>query len=178
MDSITRNKRLRWTVILLIVMNVVSLIVLWIGHTGRPDKGNGPGGGGQFLEQRLSLSPEQTAKLQALRQSHFDRMNTLKREFHDSRKELHALWKSENSAAQADGLAEKIGDLQAGIELEIFTHFSDIRALCNEEQIQVFDSIIEEVLRGGEERNGPKGNLPPPGQGPGPGGNLPPVKGR
>jgi hypothetical protein len=105
-------------------------------------------------------------------------MNTLKREFHDSRKVLHALWKSENGAAQADGLAEKIGDLQADIELEIFTHFSAIRELCNEDQKQVFDSIIEQMLRSGEKRNGPQGDLPSPGQGPGPGGNLPPGKGR
>lgn len=178
MDSITRNKRLGWVVLLLVVMNVVSLSALWIGYK-RGLGGDKPSGGGdRFLEQKLELRPEQTEKLKVLRRSHFKKMNDLKREFHESRKGLHEFWKVENGAAEAKGQAEKIGRLQADIEMEIFAHFADIREVCDDEQKKVFDSIIEDVLRGGQRRGGPDGNRLPPRQGQGPGGNLPPPDGR
>lgn len=178
MDSITRNKRLGWVVLLLVVMNIVSLSALWIGYTKRPGREMPGKGGDKFLEQKLELRPEQTEKLKALRVSHFNKMEDLKREFRESRKGLHEFWKVENGAAQGKGLAEKIGRLQADIELEIFAHFSDIREICDDKQKQVFDSIIEDVLQGGMRREGPGGNRPPPRQGRGPGGNLPPPDGR
>lgn len=178
MDSITRNKRLGWVVLLLVVMNIVSLSALWIGYTKRPGRETPGKGGDKFLEQKLELRPEQTEKLKALRVSHFNKVEGLKREFRESRKGLHEFWKVENGAAQAKGLAEKIGRLQADIELEIFTHFSDIREICDDKQKKVFDSIIEDVLQGGMRREGPAGNRPPPRQGRGPGGNLPPRDGR
>lgn len=177
MDSITRNKRLRWVVMLLVVMNVVLLTVMWVGYNKGPGRDKPGNGGDRFLERKLELRPEQTEELKALRQDHFEKLETLKREFHQSRKELHELWKDEQGAVGAKGLAEKIGRLQADIELEIFTHFSDIREICDDKQKKVFDSIIEEVLKGGQRRGGPQG-MPPPRQGQGPGGNLPPRNGR
>lgn len=178
MDSITRNKRLGWVVLLLVVMNIVSLSALWIGYGKRPGRDKPGNGGDKFLEQKLELRPEQTEKLKALRVSHFRKMEDLKREFRESRKGLHDFLKVENGAAQAKGLAEKIGRLQADIELEIFAHFSDIREICDDKQKQVFDSIIDDMLKGGQRREGPEGNRPPPRQGRGPGGNLPPPDGR
>lgn len=163
---------------LLIVMNVVLLTALWMGYRGGPGNDKRVRGGDRFLEQKLELSTEQTQQLKELRKDHFDRMTSLREEFQEARKGLHDLWKVENGTAKAEGQAEKVGDIQADIELEVFTHFSDIREICDDKQKAVLDSIIEDVLRGGERRGGPDGNRPPRGKGPGPGGNLPPPDGR
>ena len=130
------------------------------------------------MEERLELKPEQAEQLKTLRKDHFDKMMKLRTEFQEARKGFRKLWKTENGAEQAEGLAERVGKLQADIELEVFSHFSDIREICDDKQKVVFDSIIEEVLKGGDKRGGPGGNRPQNGKGPGPGGNRPPPNGR
>ena len=168
MDAITRNKRLRWIVVALIVMNVISLSVLWIGYSKRPGK-RLDRGGQRFLEKTLGLSPEQIKSIQTLRKAHFEEMQSFQRDFHEARKRLHALSPSGNST-EAEDLARNIGELQTNMELSIHQHLNAIRDVCTEEQKAKFDEIREEMLRRGESRGGPGRGLPPPrGRGPGDG---------
>lgn len=174
MESLKKNKGRGWVVLLLIVMNIVSLSALWLGHERRAGRGlRGEGPGGRFLEEKLELTSAQGEELKVLRGAHFDRMDQLRKDFHEKRKQFHEQLKAERSPAQVEGLADEIGRLQAGIEKEIYRHFSDIRAICNQDQKVVFDQIIEEVLRRGQQRGGPQQG-PPSRRPSGPGGNLPP----
>ena len=62
--------------------------------------------------------------------------------------------------ANTDTLAQRIGIVQAQIDLETFDHFSQLRSLLNEGQAKKFDNVIQDVLRTMGPRQGP----PPGGQ--------------
>lgn len=161
MGSLKKNNRLGWVVLLLIVMNIVSLSVLWIGYAKRPDKGRGDGPGGKFLEERLQLTTAQTDQLREIRQDHFGRMRHLTQDFQEKRKRLHNLPRTGNNDSQLDELVSAVGVAQGKIEKEIYLHFSELRAICTDEQKEILDTIIIDVLQRGDRRGGP-GNGPPP----------------
>ena len=71
----------------------------------------------------------------------------------------------------ADTSAQIIGAIQTKIDLETFSHFSQLRSLLNVEQKEKFDKVIQQVLR----NMGPRGGPPPGGRRrPGPGLSSPP----
>lgn len=172
MGSLKKNKRLGWVVLLLIVMNIVSLSALWIGHTKGPGKGRGDGPGGKFLEERLELTRAQITQLRDIREGHFPKMMSLTNDFQEKRKRFHGTLSTGANDSQLDELAAEVGKAQAKIEREIYDHFSQIRAICTEEQKAIFDKIMIDVLQKGDRRGGP-GNGPPPRRPSGPDGRRP-----
>ena len=172
MGSLKKNNRLGWVVLLLIVMNIVSLSALWIGYTKGPGKGRGDGPGGKFLEERLGMTTAQTRQLRDIREGHFPKMRSLTEDFQQKRKRLHSTLRTGNNNSQLDELAAEVGKAQAKIEREIYDHFSQIRAICTEEQKEIFDKIMIDVLQRGDRRGGP-GNGPPPRRPSGPEGRRP-----
>ena len=172
MGSLKKNNRRGWVVLLLIVMNIVSLSALWIGHSKRPGKGRVDRQGEKFLETRLSLTTTQISELRDIREGHFPKMMNLTRDFRKARERLHKAPRTGNNDSQLDELAAEVGKAQAKIEREIYDHFSQIRAICTEEQKEIFDKIMIDVLQRGERRGGP-GNGPPPHRPSGPEGRRP-----
>ena len=174
MDAQKKNKRLGWVVLLLIVMNIVSLSALWIGHTNRPGAKRGSVASEKYLQERLGLSEEQLQAMTDLREEHFGQMEKIRRDFLSAREAFHKQPRNENNTARMDDLAARIGSLQAQMEKEVYYHFSAMRDLCTEDQKKIFDEVIEDVLRRGENRGGPRSKGPPP---PRPGGHRPPPNG-
>jgi len=172
MGSLKKNNRLGWVVLLLIVMNIVSLSVLWVGHTKGPGKGRGDGPGGKFLEERLQLTTAQTRQLRDIREEHFQTMKNLTDDLRKKRERLHGLPRTGDNDSQLDELASEVGNAQAKIETAIYDHFSQIRAICTEEQRELLDKIMMDVLQRGNGRMGP-GNGPPPRRPSGPEGERP-----
>ena len=175
MNALKKNKRLGWVVLLLIVMNIVSLSALWIGYTKRPGGMKGSERvGANFLKEQLGLTAEQVQSLETLRMDHFSEMEGLRREFLETRETFHKLPRNQQNTDQMDDLAAKIGGLQAQMEKAIYHHFSDMRDLLTEDQKEIFDNVIDDVLRRGEKRGGPHREGPPPRR---PGGHGPPPNG-
>lgn len=175
MDFIRRNKLLGGAVIVLVIFNAALLVFLWLGRLENNRMNNGPEAKGRFLEESLSLSPEQIDQLEILKAAHFKRINQYQRDFNEARRQLHGLLMTENSDQKAKALSVKMGNIQSKIEISTFDHFASIRAICTPEQQQTFDRIISEVLRKEPSGNGPQGVRPPP-QG-GPEGKKPPPRG-
>ncbi|NVJ48221.1 MAG: Spy/CpxP family protein refolding chaperone [Cytophagia bacterium] len=149
-----KSKTIGIAVIVLALMNVILLAFLWFGQ--KHNKRLISGGGGLFvLTEKLGLSEDQKDQLAVLREEHFQRMEPLRRQSHESRDRLHSLWASGGTTEQIDSLSANIGHIQAQIEKNTFQHFSEIRAICNPEQKKIFDQIIKDVLRQGERREGP-----------------------
>ncbi len=160
MSGTGNNKFLGYAVIGLAILNIALLVFIWFGSNHKERKG--PHKGGMiFLEQELKLTPEQKTKLEQLREEHFQNMERLTQSSRKTRRELHNLWSEEASQAEVKSLTEEIGDLQSQIERETFNHFAKIRQVCNEDQAEIFDSLIKDVLRQGERRGPKPGGLPP-----------------
>lgn len=162
-------------VIVLAIMNIALLAFLWLGHkhNQRILAGGRAEGGLIVLTQKLGLTEGQKEQLEVFRREHFRKMEPLRRQSHETRSKLHALWSSGGTAEKIDSLTTKIGELQAQIEKTTFNHFSDIRSICSPDQKRIFDQIIQDVLKQGERRpDGPHqrspgerpNNRPPPGR--------------
>jgi len=172
------SKTIGVAVIVLAIMNLSLLVFLWYGHkhNQRLLAGTGAGSGGAgnglvVLTSKLGLSEGQKEQLEIFRREHFRKMEPLRRQSHETRSKLHALWSSGGTSEQIDSLTARIGELQAQIEKTTFNHFSDIRSICSPDQKRIFDQIIQDVLKQGdrrpaEPRQGRSGdgsnNRPPP----------------
>lgn len=173
---IKMSKTTKWLVGLvavLMVVNIALLATIWLkrnGTTGPPAfKGNAR----DFLVDTLSLNDSQVRNFDSLRQAHFKKIDDDKRKLLFLRDRLFALLSEKDTSRIKtqikDFLQQKIGEVQADIDLETFRHFYQLRSTLNEQQKQRFDSVIQNVLRTLDPRgNGPGGPMPheaPPDEG-------------
>ena len=153
-------------VIVLVLLNIALLSTLWLKHDKHhpgPNQGS-PGGeaASDFLTEQLHFSAQQQTDFTKLKHAHRDAIESVR----EQGKELHHIFFEQLKNNSVDSvklksLAHAIADNQTQLELITFTHFEEVRKLCDEKQKQTFDAIIQEVLKrmsGPGNRQGP----PPP----------------
>lgn len=163
MNSIKNNKLLSLLTLLLLVMNVVTLTMVWKNNKQHNNPGLPPIQGPvfEFVTRELNLTEHQQAKYKLLREEHqaqqrplLDSIRKAKETFFELLKDT-AVSEATVAAYNNKGLA-----LQGQLELVNFKHFQKLRAICNNEQQKKFDGIIQTVLR----RLAPRPPGPPPGE--------------
>lgn len=141
---------------ILVTMNVGLMVFMWFQQ--RPD--NGPAGpaAARILVKELNFDQAQQEKYQQLQKQLSDSLNPIReseRHIHDRFFEMmHA---EHPDSALVAATIDSMGHIRAMIEYYTFSHFRQVRALCNPEQVKKFDQIIAETMR----RLGPP---PPPGR--------------
>jgi Spy/CpxP family protein refolding chaperone len=165
-------------ILLLILLNGITLAVMWFGkppcpppsaQPEQPRPGNPPNEGpALFIIEELKFDEKQKAEFEKLKQEHRRATRELRDSMHILKEKLFNGIPSGN-LDEADKDASAIASLQKRLELATFSHFKEVRKLCNEEQKKHFDEIIGQVL----EMMGPAGR-PPERQGPPPGPDGPP----
>ena len=137
----------KWSVVLLVLLNIILLTSIWL----KKDKSQGPPNGAKaadFLIEQLQFSSQQLEAFTQLKEAHKHSIDSIR----ESGKETHKLFfdnlKNETpDSGKVNALARSISDSQMQIELTTFHHFEQVRRLCNEQQKIKFDKIIQEVLR-------------------------------
>ncbi|KGL63678.1 hypothetical protein [Polaribacter sp. Hel1_85] len=152
-----KSKLLPILLFLLILLNGV-LIFMLVKKTHekrvpRPER--------NFLIEQLQFSESQTKQFKELDKIHRGFMLKIDNEVRDLKDVLFNSLQKENF--NVDSLTSKIGLLEAKKDSEVFNFFKKVRSLCNSEQLQNFDKIIEKALRGGDRRLPIDGRNPPPG---------------
>lgn len=150
MNSIKNNKLLSLLTLLLLVINVVTLTMVWKNNRQYSNPGEPPIQGPvfEFVTTELNLTEQQQAKYRVLREEHqsqqrplLDSIRKAKEAFFELLKDT-AVSEATVAAYNNKGLA-----LQGQLELVHFRHFQQLRAICNSEQQRKFDGIIQTVLR-------------------------------
>lgn len=174
MGDSRKYRLLIWAVVLLLICNIGLVLTLWL----KPPQQGGPHREPprNFVISNLGFSDEQVSKYDVLIEAHQDAMRRLRREAMTYRQTLfNGLKGNNNTAVNADSLAQRIAVNQKEIEVVTYEHFRQVRMLCTADQMPKFDAIIGDVIKrmnghGGppprdgkhngppEERNGP----PPP----------------
>ncbi|MFY0593995.1 Spy/CpxP family protein refolding chaperone [Roseivirga sp.] len=175
MDTLSNNKYLGGVVIALALINVVLLAFLWKGY--QANQKSRPKGGLKVLEERLKLDESQLKQLEGYRESHFELVQKLRRDSQEARKALHDLWGTTNAYDKVNSLTQRLGELQVSIEKATYDHFAQIRAICSPEQQAIFDELIKDVLKQGDQ-GGPRNGQRPLPNDRGRGGPPPPREGR
>ena len=196
MKNILNNRWLTLFTVLLLIANIVTLTMLWTHRSGEGRQEGKmplplpPGQVFEFISHELKLDSVQQEAYRKLR----DEQQGSQRSVQDSLKKMKdAFFALLQQPAVADSLsqtaARRIGELEQHMELVTFRHFQKVRALCNPEQKQKFDTIIQDVLKRmgppknrmgpppppGDEKDRPMRYPPPPGQAHEPPGVRPPL---
>lgn len=149
------KKKYKWVLagfIIMLLLNILVLGSIWmVKNGGRPF---GRDGAVQFrvqrfMERELDFSEAQKQAFEELRRDHIQETRSI---YGDIRKQRRALFaelqgdEEDDSAVRIDSLTNLIGQSQARLDSAIYKHFKEIRSICNVEQRQKFDRIIEKVM--------------------------------
>lgn len=162
-----KEKLLILLVSILLIMNVV-MVAMFYKHSKRPKE-----------DQRRERMPDkmkderiishfgfdeaQVKSFLVSKEEHNGKIMPLKESLNEVSKEYYHLTNGESDKVKRDSLLLVIEDLTKGIYKINLQHFDDIRALCNEKQLDNLDTFISELLN--EREGGPghrKGGPPRP----------------
>lgn len=162
MDLVNQNKFKNILIILLLVVNIISLSIIWMQTTEKkeaiPVEGKKPKTESvSLMKEVLNLNDDQTKKLEKLRSDKLD----LSKKYNDSlsllKKQLaEELFKSKSNQELVQEKTKMIGELQSKVERVRFDHFNELLAICTPEQKIKLKPIIEELFG----RKPPKDELP------------------
>lgn len=141
--------------IFLMVMNGVLLFML-LNQNEKP-----PRPSRDFMAQELNFSVEQTTEFMRLERQHRSRMRALDDELIFLRRSFFTI--DEDAAiktSQKDSLSERMGVLFVAKNNEIYNHFQNIASICNPEQREQLEEIMQRAMRHGPGRGGPPGGHP------------------
>jgi Spy/CpxP family protein refolding chaperone len=138
------------SVILLLVLNAVTLFILFHmhlrnGHGPHGEDGKGPA---DYIVKQLKLDEQQQHQFEDLKDQHHALT-------HDAEKEderLHDLYFSmlKSDAPdknKVDSVANLIGEQRKKLATATFDHFRQLRAICHDDQKKLFDNTIDEIAR-------------------------------
>ncbi|SDR80747.1 hypothetical protein SAMN05216503_0991 [Polaribacter sp. KT25b] len=156
-----KTKLLPILLILLIVLNGVLIFML----INKPHQNLGAQQERNFLIEELQFSDNQKDQFINLDNAHKENMMSFENEI---RRNKDILFNSfSNETINFDSLSTVIGSIQAKKEIEVFRFFKSVRKICNKEQQEKFDKIINKAIRGsnqGQSQGPPprEGGMPPP----------------
>ena len=157
MDVIAKKHLTRTLVGALILLNIATLIALWLTYLRRPlppprRGGGGVGGGGAdnvqaFFIRELGLTNEQVQKFEALRQ----KLISSVRGDNGKQRELRLALMTELLApapdrAKIDELTAALGRQEGEMDKQLFMHFRELYDACTPEQRVKFRGILGELL--------------------------------
>lgn len=144
--KLDKIKLLTTVVVLLVLMNIATLAGMW--KLMQRDFHAPPPGPKEFLIAKLQLDEEQQKVFETLRKEHFDQMRVLQENIRSEKDEMYDLLKSDNPDTTATyGHIAQIMREEEQLERITFEHFRKVRAICNDDQKQHFDAIIDRVMQ-------------------------------
>jgi hypothetical protein len=144
MDLLAKQKTYVWTIIVLVILNLTTIILLWIGRPGpppmdrhgRPDTNN-------FLKNELGLNNDQENKFNSLRHSLFDSMDISNKQIWAKKLEIQEqAFKQNPDTLKVNKLLQEIGNYQSHNEKLIFNHFSQLHKFLSPDQLIKFSKIL------------------------------------
>ncbi|WP_343330043.1 hypothetical protein [Polaribacter staleyi] len=151
-----KSKLLPILLILLLLLN--GVLIFMVVKKPHENQRNNPTR--NFLTKQLGFTETQKAAFRTLDTAHRQVMRGLEDQLKDQKDFLFDGFNKENFTI--DSLTTKIGLLQAKKDAEVFSFFKQVREICTADQVQKFDEIIKEAIRGGDRMPPNDGRMPPP----------------
>jgi hypothetical protein len=164
MNYFRNQKLLLWSVIILVIMNLITLSSFWIfgKRMNHPPHRNHSNECSQnFLSHELKFSKEQENKFILSEKSFFPKLEKLYGNIHKEKVLLsEKLFESKYDTLFVDSLIKNIANNHAEIEKVLFNHFKEINNFCDKKQQEKLKMILKNMLRFFEPGGGmrPQGN--------------------
>lgn len=149
-----QQRIIKWLNIFLLVINLSAFAtILFMNHTTVPSRNESSTfKSDEFIVKELNLSDEQFKTLTKLDGDVFRSYQVLldkQCEFNFAL--LEELSSDYPSKITLDSIANKIGHYQSLIKKQTIKHFTNIRSVCNEEQIDMLDNLLKEMIDLGDQ---------------------------
>ncbi|CAN5303172.1 hypothetical protein BH09BAC2_BH09BAC2_04780 [soil metagenome] len=155
-----RNNILLTAVVVLIILNITALAIFF-SHNKSPDP-EAKGGPVYFLDKQIGFDSAQKIKIEALTKEHRQQSGIIRRRIGESKDYFFSFLKGNDSTGtNTDSVLDVIVADQRQLDKLAFQHFKKIRSLCNPQQQEKFDEVIEQTMRSVMPPP-PPGNAPPP----------------
>ena len=160
MNNSTKDKFLIGLVLLLVLANITSIGMFWLGKpTQKPDRQKGTPS--EFLINELKLDKKQQDQLEIFRQEHKLAADLLREQLAIRKNIFFKLLQQPALAdTQIINAENAVTATTQKLDLLTFDHFKKVRNICTEIQKEKFDKIIGQVAH----IIGNPGNPPPPGE--------------
>ncbi len=167
MNNNTKNRFLIGVVALLVVANITSIAIFWLGKPSdkMPVHERGKGTPAAFLIRELNLDEKQQDQLEILREAHKQAVGPLREELGKNKQLFFELLQQTNiTDSQKINAEKKVTAVTEKLDLLAFNHFYKVRNICSEKQKEKFDKIIMNVAQilGNPGGPNPPGDKPPP----------------
>ncbi len=153
MNIIAKKHLTRTLIGVLVLLNIATLVALWLTYLRRPLPPPRRGGGGgadnvqMFFARELGLTKEQAQKFEALRQ----KLVSSVRGGNDEQRRLRLALMNELLApapdqGKVDELTAALGKQEGEMDRALFMHFRELYDVCTPQQQVKFRGLIDELL--------------------------------
>ncbi len=149
MMKLDKIKVLTTLVVVLLLINITTIASIWqiVDFKNLSLKAHQPQGPKEFIIAKLGLDKEQQQVFEVLRKEHFEQMSSLQQNIKTEKEAMYDLLKANSpDTAQTFAHIARIMQSEELLERLTFEHFRKVRALCNDEQKQHFDVIIDRIM--------------------------------
>lgn len=152
MDWTKKISYLRWLVIILLAINIITLTFFWIyildtKHPREIKPFDKPPDEINFLKEELNLSKDQEKIFETKRKDLFSEADKLFSKMSELQGELtNKLVKQEYSREATDSIITRIGIIQSTLERLRYNHFKELLSICSQDQKEKFYPIIKRIL--------------------------------
>lgn len=163
MSFLTNIKSLWIIIIVLIVVNIFSVGAIWFSKEHRPysrvvsrydERSNFQPREQHFIPRQLNFNADQRAKFDSLAEIHREMLSEKTDEIRLLREQLVARMRNQEFNSASEELIQQIGDKQAELELLNFRNFRDIMNICDDNQKEMFVSMMQRAFRPRHEGRG------------------------
>ena len=160
MTNLHKNKLLTWLVLLLVVINIGSMIFMWMGKPKHENPGQGSPK--EFLSRELKFDEKQQVQYDKLVDEHRDQANDTRKKIKEEKEKMYGLLKSlDLTDSLKKSAVERVAEATKELDLITLNHFERVRNMCTPEQKTKLDQIMMQML-GMMSAQQPMRPLPPP----------------
>lgn len=160
MDIFKKNRNLIFTIIVLVIINIATLSLLWLGKPN-PNKIRKPIDGRdekvrieKLLKKDLGFSTQQAEQFLRLQKNHREKTNFLAEELQQLKKKMFEEAMYSNNFNISDSLLNLSLEKQKELETITFQHFQKVKKICTPEQQEKLFKLMHRLL-GPSPRGGP-----------------------
>jgi hypothetical protein len=152
MDWIRQKTFQNWVIGVLVVLNLISLALVWLqlGRRNPPQPAEPRGISAvsvSLMRNELGLSSEQVAEYEKLRSDQMGTMRSINDELDSLKLTLvDEMFDATHNETSLDSAIKKIGMLQSELEMLRFRHFSALVQICDQKQRVSLQPVLREVF--------------------------------
>jgi periplasmic protein CpxP/Spy len=135
-----KTKIFTLTLIGLMLSNLLLIGFLFFRPKPHPPKGEGPKG---LIIEKLQFSEEQIVQYSQLIGEHRKIVSQKEQALKEAKLRYYQTLNSGNSELALENLLQ----VQEEMEIIHFNHFNDIKSICNQNQLQNFEDLVNELPR-------------------------------